>query len=436
MHERFELISVVHRLVESPQGSRVHIVGDSIEWCLDIVNGQLLFAAHSLQYLTTLETVLPGLGYEAALPVYQRLAQLGPYKRRIKDQGLEALDWTSKVLGALVQYKTLNLEQAEKALAKVSEDAVEALLGLESATVTWHPLPTGLWYLTTCGVDLFPLLNRLSERLQGWLPLSDRMISPHQRPYCEAPESLYASVPQGALPHQMLEALARLMQGASIRQLAQVVRQDELKLAQLLYPYIEHRVIKLWPPVSPLDQLPWLPTRPLQPIPLTAPPTPLINNCTGIVTRDSFANHSATFAKTRHQIVCIDDNKLVLEKVQSYLDPEHFEITTCVDPMSSIAKLCAIKPDLVLLDISMPRLDGHSFCRTLRRSSIFKNIPIIMISSHTSALSKAKARSVGATDYLEKPFSQAQLIAILGSYLNASKSVGDPIGASDAKDPV
>ncbi|MEM8807432.1 MAG: response regulator [Cyanobacteria bacterium P01_G01_bin.38] len=439
MHYQFEPTDFFNELVSSPQECRVHIVGERVEWCLDIVGGRLLFAAHSLQYLTALETVFSELGYEAALPTYWRLAQLGPYKHKIDEQGLEALGWTSKVVGALTEYKTLNLAQAENTLAKLSEDAIASLLGLDSATVTWHPLPAGTWHLANSGVALLPLLHRLVARLQTWQPLCDRIISPHQRPYCESPEQLYGQVSHGALSPQMLKALVRLMQGASIRQLAQVVKQDELKLAQLLYPYIEHRLIKLWPPVSPLDQLPWLPTQPLLPLsstaaaahltqkgdawrplsaqasPLTAGSPPVSHNGVG---SGSLPNRPASQAKSRYQVVCIDDNQLVLERIQDYLDSERFEITTCLDPMASIAKLCAIKPDLILLDISMPRIDGHGLCRSLRRSSIFRDIPIIMISSNTSALTKAKARSVGATDYLEKPFSQADLMALLNSYLN------------------
>ena len=521
MHNQFVTTDFFDKIVNSPQEGRVHIVGEGVEWRLDIVDGHLLFAAHSLQYLTALETALLDLGYKAALPAYWRLAQLSPYKCKINDPGLEVLGWTSKVVMALVKRKTLNLAQAKKTLARLSEDAVESLLGLEAATVTWSPLPTGS-RPTSHGLELSSLLHRLSDRLQGWSAVSDRIASPHQRPYCEAPEHIHKPVPQGMLPRPMLDLLARLMQGASIRQLARIVHQDEIKLAQLLYPYIKHRVIKLWPPVPPLDQLPWLPTRPLRATPppsLTAPlttlasltsnshssavaplitfapltnnghsaiPTPILvppksnghsaivtptiisptsnghsatstptlipptsNGHSAIVTPilapptsnghssaaplttlppltsnghsstapNSLVSCPATFAKRRYLIICIDDNLSVQEKIQSYLVPERFELKTVVDPMASIAKICTLKPDLILLDISMPRINGHSLCRILRRSILFKEIPIIMISSHVSALNKAKARSVGATDYLEKPFSQTKLMTMLETYL-------------------
>ncbi len=409
-----------NEIIESPQDGRIHIVGKNVEWCVDIVGGQLLFAAHSIQHLTAFESVLPALGYESALSAYWQLVSLGSYKHKIETTSSETLSWTSKVVGALLQYRVLNRQQAEKTLAALSEDAIAALLCLKAATVTWHPLPVGAWHLNVNGVEIFPLAEHLITRLKSWQSVSDRIMSPHQRPYCETPKDIYKDVPDGKLPSQTLESLTRLMQGASILQLAQILKQDELQLAQLLYPYIQPRVIKLWPPAAPLDQLPWLPCRStsLESLKLAVPRA---NHTAPNTQSPSTANHHATddhaAKKPDYLIVCIDDNQLVLNKVHSYLDSDRFKLQAVQDPMGSISKICALKPDLILLDISMPRIDGHNLCRILKRSLMFKEIPIIMISSNTSALNKAKAQSVGAADYPEKPFSQAQLIRVLETHL-------------------
>ncbi len=436
-----------NEIIESPYDGRVHIVGEGVEWCIDIVGGELLFAAHSFQHLTAFEFVLPALGYEAALSTYWRLVSLGPYKHKVEETGLEALGWTSKVVEALMQCKALNRQQAEKTLAMLSEEAISSLLGLKAATVTWHPFPAGAWHLTAHGAGIFPLVERLVMRAKGWQGVGDRIISPYQRPYCENPGSIYKDIPNGKLSSQTLEALIRLIQGTSIRQLAQVLKQDEIRFAQLLYPYIEHRVIKLWPPVAPLDRLPWLPAAPISldsikptsawatPSPIATPPTSTTPTTPPTSTtpppehKPTHHKHAHPSAKADHPpppnsdylIVCIDDNQLVLNKVNSYLDSNRFKLKSVLDPMGSIAKICAMKPDLILLDISMPKIDGHNLCRILKRSLMFKKIPIIMISSNTSALNKAKAQSVGATDYLEKPFSKSQLLEVLETHLVAIK---------------
>lgn len=475
MYEQFEVTSFLNRVISFSQNGRVHIIGKDVEWCLDIVDGRLLFAAHSLQYLTALETILPSLGYESALPVYWRVMRSEPYKRQIEDKGLNALNWTCKIVMALVRYQALSLPQAESTLTKLVEDAVESLLGLESATINWHPVPEDLWPDTTRGIDILSLIDRLTDRLQTWQSVCDRIMSPHQRPYCDTPENLYQPVPQGLLSHQMLTALARLMQGASIRQLAQAVKQDETKLAKLLYPYIRHRVIKLWPPVQPLDRLPWLPEeQPTQVgastvahrnasglagsrlaannrlLPNRAPSSirtvgansgansagansaansgdnnPSDPNAKALVHKSGssiLARRSSRDSQSRYLIICIDDSQAMLEKIDSYLDPEHFELKTVIDPVASVSKICAMKPDLVLMDVSMPSINGNSFCQILRRSYMFKDVPIIMISSNASPLNKATAESSGATDYLEKPFSKAQLMKVLETYLETQRS--------------
>ena len=114
MQDQFEVIPFLHELLESPRNGRLHITSQGVEWCLDIIDGRLLFAAHSLQYLNTLETVLPSLGYETVLPVYWRLIQLDIYKRQTDHVGLGSLNWTSKIVGSLIQFNLVSLEQAEK----------------------------------------------------------------------------------------------------------------------------------------------------------------------------------------------------------------------------------------------------------------------------------------------------------------------------------
>ena len=465
MHEHFEIIPFLSETLDSRSTGRAYIVNNDIEWCLDITDGKLLFASHSLQHINVVETTLSSLGYEALLPVYWRLMQLKVYKPQINDTGVDSLNWASKVIGALVQYNLLEIEQAEKILAKLAEEALDSLLGLEKATVTWHPFPKQLWHATTQGTDINFFINYLSDRRRVWQPLCDRICSPHQRPYCESLDDLHKLPLREGLSRQMLESLARLMQGASIRQLAQTIKQDETTLAQLLYPYIEHRAIKLWPPLSPLNRLPWLPTTTTRqqvvspsvtPSPTvveeisesdtsnqisdsavvgqqitygasSAPTKPKISSRPVLDTNTSNNNllgkNGSGITKPRHLIVCIDDSRAMLEKIESYLDPDYFELNTIMDPIKAISKICTRKPSLVLMDISMPSISGNSLCSILKRSYMFKDVPIIMISSNTGALTKAKAEVSGAAGYLEKPFSKAQLMSLLNTHLRLSANI-------------
>ncbi|MBT9312030.1 response regulator [Leptothoe kymatousa] len=479
MNGQFEITSFFKSVLDSSRDGRVQITGENVSWCLDIRNGQVLFAAHSLQYLMALEAILPRLGYESALSIYWRLIRSETYKWKHDAPSLEALGWTSDIVRGLIRYEALGVEQAKHTLTKLTEDAIESLLGLDTADVVWHPLPTDTWYASFHGAPIESIMQFLSERQQAWQPVCDRIISPHQRPYCDTPDDLYQSVPQGRLSAQMLKALERLMQGASIRQLAHTINQDEATLAELLYPYICDRAIKLWPPVSPLDRLPALPTPhqlahataaatatvvmpqgrhvgehsthgnvlvappPVEPIAAQHPYSPENNpqahsgNAHSGNEYSSGNNHSSgntvvaekspsepenSPGSRRHLIVCIDDSQAMLEQIDSYLDPNQFELKTIIDPVASVAKICAMSPDLVLMDVSMPSINGNSLCQILKRSYVFKDVPIIMISSNASPLNKATAESSGATDYLEKPFSKAQLMKVMETYLEIQVS--------------
>lgn len=467
----FNIVEFLRREIASSRTGRVYLNGQGVSWCLDAVDGQLKFASHSLQYLSSLETVLPVVGCESALPVYWRLIRSEPYRYPSKEVTVGHLSWTSQIVDALVKYDALNGEQAEAVLAQLTEDALDSLLGLDAATITWETVPSELWHLKVQGLPIEARLEQLTEKAKRWQPLSTLIYSPHQRPYSESSADLRQPVPQGRLSPQMLGALARMMQGASLRQIAQTVKQDEITLATLLYPYIQRRVIKLWPPVAPLDRLPWLPGAKLpalssvvteehptvatenglsRPKPLTTSAESLTaprrqsahqyqasvvgrrvakdeRETQSLVVKPSGAgglsssrsvNPSSKSEQSRYLIICIDDSQAMLEQIDSYLDPERFELKTVIDPVASVAKFCVEKPDLVLMDVSMPGVNGNTLCEILKRSFVFKSVPIIMISGNVSPLNLAMAKSAGANDYLAKPFSKAQLLKVLETYLS------------------
>ena len=75
------------------------------------------------------------------------------------------------------------------------------------------------------------------------------------------------------------------------------------------------------------------------------------------------------------------------------------------------------KPDLILMDVSMPNLDGYQLCKFIRNNSKLIDIPIIMVTGKTGWIDRAKAKVSGATDYLIKPFSQDELVEIVSKYM-------------------
>jgi twitching motility two-component system response regulator PilG len=84
--------------------------------------------------------------------------------------------------------------------------------------------------------------------------------------------------------------------------------------------------------------------------------------------------------------------------------------------MLSLGPIFKVKPDLILMDFSMPKINGYKLCRILRQSHILKETPIIMVSGN-SDIEKEELERSGITDYLAKPFSQEQLLSVVNKYL-------------------
>jgi twitching motility two-component system response regulator PilG len=76
------------------------------------------------------------------------------------------------------------------------------------------------------------------------------------------------------------------------------------------------------------------------------------------------------------------------------------------------------KPDLILLDVEMPNLDGYELCSLLRRHSSFKNTPIIMVTGRTGFIDKAKAKLVRSSGYLTKPFTRSDLLKLVFKHIH------------------
>jgi twitching motility two-component system response regulator PilG len=100
------------------------------------------------------------------------------------------------------------------------------------------------------------------------------------------------------------------------------------------------------------------------------------------------------------------------------LEEAHFSVVMINDPIKALMQIIRTKPDIVLMDIEMPDLDGYELCSLIRRHSSFKNIPIIMVTGNTSFIDRAKAKLAGASAYLTKPFTRSELLKMVFKHLN------------------
>jgi twitching motility two-component system response regulator PilG len=111
-----------------------------------------------------------------------------------------------------------------------------------------------------------------------------------------------------------------------------------------------------------------------------------------------------------YKVMCIDDSPTIIKAMQGFLDKELFQVVGVTDSLKALMQILRAKPDIILLDISMPNLDGYELCSLLRKHPEFRHTPIVMVTGRTGFLDKARAKLVKSSGYLTKPFTQAELI--------------------------
>lgn len=110
-------------------------------------------------------------------------------------------------------------------------------------------------------------------------------------------------------------------------------------------------------------------------------------------------------------ILIVDDNKLNLKLATAVLEKEGYKTSTAINGYEALAKATDQPPDLAILDIMMPDMDGYELCQRMRENPTLKNMPIIILTALSSVEDRLKAFEVGADDFLSKPFIPAELVA-------------------------
>ncbi|HWC29590.1 MAG TPA: response regulator transcription factor [Dehalococcoidia bacterium] len=122
-------------------------------------------------------------------------------------------------------------------------------------------------------------------------------------------------------------------------------------------------------------------------------------------------------------ILVVDDEKNIVQLARLYLGNEGFRVEEAYDGKQALDKARTVNPDLVVLDIMMPEMDGLSVCRELRKTS---SVPVIMLTARDDDVDKIVGLEVGADDYMTKPFNPRELVARVKAVLRRSQGSISP----------
>lgn len=344
---------------------------------------------------------------------------------------------------SMVSHKPFQRLQPLSLLAQLISRQVNGCLEVVSEVTSWLIyLNHGKLCFATSSIDPFERLDRHLHQLGAQSPaLTDEMAEARS-----LFEGVSGTHPANSADYQAIcwlvehHGLDRLQATSLIEALAKEVIESFLSVTEGIYEITNPHNFTDYPSLCQLDFRPIVEScynqRRQQPTVQQAPPSPNaqraeVQRASGAVEQPQTVRQSTASAatnrskpvtpvpaaKTCYTIACIDDSPTILQAIGTFLDDASFSVLMINDPVKALMQVMRSKPDVILLDVGMPNLDGYELCSLLRRHPNFKNTPIIMVTGHTGFIDRARAKLVGASGYLTKPFTQSELLKAVFKHL-------------------
>lgn len=271
---------------------------------------------------------------------------------------------------------TLSLSSLRTVLQRMSQEALIHMFSLPQGTshfdrnLNLDPI--------LIAIPLKDAIAPVHQSVKLWQSIRPQILSPFQRLELSRPDIFQTTYTQLAKqlcgPKHQLSLADALAQKPCLYELATQLDLNLLSLAKNLQPLIANGVLNLQPYIS------------------------------------NTQIHRPTIA-------CIDDSITIQQAVKVMLEVDGYRVVSITDPLKALASLLREKPDLVFLDITMPDLDGYNLCKLLRQHEALKETPIVMLTGRDGMVDKVRARFVGATSYVTKPFDSAILTEVIAKYV-------------------
>jgi len=125
-------------------------------------------------------------------------------------------------------------------------------------------------------------------------------------------------------------------------------------------------------------------------------------------------------AKTGVKVLIIDDSNTIRRSAEMFLRQAGYEVLLAEDGFDALAKISDHRPQVIFVDIMMPRLDGYQTCALIKQNATFKSTPVIMLSSKDGVFDRARGRLAGSDHYLTKPFTKEGLVQTVSEFAGAA----------------
>ena len=401
-------IKLLEQLAASQAKGCLRIVANDIVWLLYFYEGKLFYANHSLEPIECLEQHLRRIS-----PVILANQVYADLREQLKEASLEAtypsLDY--QAIRWLIAQRHITEQTAGTLVKSITKEVLQSYLLLTSGTSELIARETSfpIWW---SGNFLF-VTKECQTELQAWQALQPAIYSPYQRPYL-------MNIEHPLLTPDVKAKLSKILIGFSFRQLSLLLKQDELTVANNLHRLINNRIVGLRPPQPPFDRLHKLYASGTDGDRFNEKEQSVSATLAAVSEKTGAGSLTGDLAEqATYKIACVDDSPTILREINRFLDGDSFKVFPIVDSGTALMKIIRINPDIILLDVGMPTIDGYKLCSMLRKHPAFKKTPIVMVTGNTGIIDRAKAKMAGSNDYMTKPFTQAGLIEMVSRYLMA-----------------
>ena len=408
---RAKPISTLEEVALSQVNGLIRFDYNSVSYCFYCQRGQLIYASSSIAPFERVDRHLKRLSHKIPEINQNVRAQANQQFEEIKNDSPESLSEYLTIVW-LVEKGYINSQQANILIKNIIQEVIESYLLIPPLTP--HQIENyNQNSIPFCRLDLPIFIEECHQRIKAWKKFSSYIKSPYCRPYF-----LNTNSQNKGISVKQQEKLSKILRGFNFRQLAAILNQDELTIAQKFYPLIVNKFIVLRNPQAPFDRLPNFDTSPVK---IVADPsqqrTPVKEQDLdrGLKLSDVSDAHAP---QKNYTIVCVDDSPTMLKSITKFLDNDNLSVVAEKNSAKALVTMTKVKPDLVLMDIGMPNIDGYQLCSLIRKHPSLKDIPVIMVTGNKGIINRAKAKLCGATDYMTKPFSQEDLLNIVFRYLS------------------
>lgn len=122
------------------------------------------------------------------------------------------------------------------------------------------------------------------------------------------------------------------------------------------------------------------------------------------------------------KVMVIDDSNTIRKSTEAILSKEGYEVLTASDGFEAMSMITDNHPDIIFVDIMMPRLDGYQTCSLIKNNRQFKDTPVVMLSSKDGLFDRARGRIAGSDQHINKPFSREDLIGAIHEHVKTAEA--------------